>query len=453
MSREPSPSWARRPYRELFERFGLCWTGSRSSAAVLLADTEDLYVDTIDRLLRDRLGVGARGRAGAGTSRDSSARPSGTPASPPTECCRRSRDARGPRDRPPRQANVELDLEERPTKSPRAFCAPIEVPGRVVLVIQPIGGPDDWLALFHEAGHTEHFAHTSASLPMRGATPRRQQRDRRVGGAVRAPRQRPGLARPATDFGAHRRLRRRVGRRRTSTSRAATAASSCTSSSSTAAASSTEMRRALRRVEWATRQDRAVERGLPRRRRRRLLRLVLPPLLGARGAAGRASERGVRLGVVLRREAGSLLRELWYEGQGMDADELVREVTGGTLDLAAVATQIREARVSKRRRGEACASPLDERPGRRAVSARHSRARSAWPRPRSCRWFRPGALGLRLLRLRDTNLEHAVAGTRPRSSPHRSPPEARRSAGTPVPPLEPIEPFAGVLVRALSLAR
>src|SRR4029453_11078576 len=26
--------------------------------------------------------------------------------------------------------------------------------------------PDDWRALFHEAGHTEHFAHTSRELPM-----------------------------------------------------------------------------------------------------------------------------------------------------------------------------------------------------------------------------------------------------------------------------------------------
>jgi hypothetical protein len=33
-------------------------------------------------------------------------------------------------------------------------------------VIQPIGGHDDWEALFHEAGHTEHFANTSAELPM-----------------------------------------------------------------------------------------------------------------------------------------------------------------------------------------------------------------------------------------------------------------------------------------------
>ena len=34
----------------------------------------------------------------------------------------------------------------------------------MILVIKPQGGPDDWRSLFHEAGHTEHFAHTSASL-------------------------------------------------------------------------------------------------------------------------------------------------------------------------------------------------------------------------------------------------------------------------------------------------
>ena len=62
------------------------------------------------------------------------------------------------------QRNVELDLEDRPNKTPRAFCVPIEIPDRVVLVIKPQGGPDDWRALFHEAGHTEHFAHTSAAL-------------------------------------------------------------------------------------------------------------------------------------------------------------------------------------------------------------------------------------------------------------------------------------------------
>jgi hypothetical protein len=65
-----------------------------------------------------------------------------------------------------KQHNVELDLEDRPNKTPRAFCVAIEIPERVILVIKPQGGPDDWRALFHEAGHTEHFAHTSASLTM-----------------------------------------------------------------------------------------------------------------------------------------------------------------------------------------------------------------------------------------------------------------------------------------------
>jgi oligoendopeptidase F len=64
------------------------------------------------------------------------------------------------------QENIHLDLEQRPAKSPRAFCSPIEVPERVMLVIQPIGGRDDWEALFHEAGHAEHFANTSAELPV-----------------------------------------------------------------------------------------------------------------------------------------------------------------------------------------------------------------------------------------------------------------------------------------------
>ena len=44
-----------------------------------------------------------------------------------------------------------------------------------------------------------------------------------------------------------------------------------------------------------------------------------------------------------KREAGSLLRELWSEGQKPTADELLKDVTGETLDLDAVADRIREA--------------------------------------------------------------------------------------------------------------
>jgi hypothetical protein len=63
------------------------------------------------------------------------------------------------------QANVVLDVEARPSKSPRAFCAPVRVPQEVYLVIAPVGGRDDFSALFHEAGHTEHYAHVDPELP------------------------------------------------------------------------------------------------------------------------------------------------------------------------------------------------------------------------------------------------------------------------------------------------
>jgi hypothetical protein len=44
-----------------------------------------------------------------------------------------------------------------------------------------------------------------------------------------------------------------------------------------------------------------------------------------------------------RREAGGILRELWYEGQSMNADELLRQVTGTGLEMAAIGERIREA--------------------------------------------------------------------------------------------------------------
>ena len=43
-----------------------------------------------------------------------------------------------------------------------------------------------------------------------------------------------------------------------------------------------------------------------------------------------------------RREAGDLLRELWSLGQGPTADELLKDVTGAKLEMAAVADRIRE---------------------------------------------------------------------------------------------------------------
>ena len=64
------------------------------------------------------------------------------------------------------QPGVTIDTERRPKKSPRAFCSPVRVPDEVYLVIAPVGGREDFAALFHEAGHTEHYAHVDASLPV-----------------------------------------------------------------------------------------------------------------------------------------------------------------------------------------------------------------------------------------------------------------------------------------------
>jgi hypothetical protein len=62
------------------------------------------------------------------------------------------------------QPNVHLDTESRPTKSPRAFCSTPRVPDEVYLVIAPHGGREDYGALFHEGGHTEHYANTAAEM-------------------------------------------------------------------------------------------------------------------------------------------------------------------------------------------------------------------------------------------------------------------------------------------------
>jgi hypothetical protein len=63
------------------------------------------------------------------------------------------------------QTSIKLDTDARPTKSPRAFCAPVVIPTDVRLVIMPRGGFSDYETLLHEAGHAEHFANMDPSLP------------------------------------------------------------------------------------------------------------------------------------------------------------------------------------------------------------------------------------------------------------------------------------------------
>ncbi len=60
---------------------------------------------------------------------------------------------------------VRHDLGEREGKRARAFCAPVEVPDEVHLVLRPQGGAGDWRTFLHELGHALHFAHTDRLLP------------------------------------------------------------------------------------------------------------------------------------------------------------------------------------------------------------------------------------------------------------------------------------------------
>ncbi len=60
--------------------------------------------------------------------------------------------------------NIAIDTEERPRKTPRAFCAPVKVPDDVRLVIMPVGGWKDYEAFFHEGGHAWHFGSVRPDL-------------------------------------------------------------------------------------------------------------------------------------------------------------------------------------------------------------------------------------------------------------------------------------------------
>ena len=148
------------------DRFQYDLEGLASQCRAFLDSTELLYEESMDRVLRERVGVGLGDaerydirRLFRGSSWDKA-----FPADRMIPALRGTLSNLGiDLDA---QDNVHLDVEERPTKSPRAFCAPIEIPDKVMLVIQPQGGPDDWYALFHEAGHTEHFAFTSPNLKM-----------------------------------------------------------------------------------------------------------------------------------------------------------------------------------------------------------------------------------------------------------------------------------------------
>ena len=61
---------------------------------------------------------------------------------------------------------IRLDTGEREGKRSRAFCAPVQGPNEVYLVLRPHGGQTDWNTFLHELGHALHFAYMRPDLPM-----------------------------------------------------------------------------------------------------------------------------------------------------------------------------------------------------------------------------------------------------------------------------------------------
>ncbi len=239
------------------------------------------------------------------------------------------------------QENVHLDLDSRPSKSPRAFCAPIEVPGKVMLVIQPIGGKDDWEALFHEAGHTEHYANTSADLPMEA---------RRLGDMAVTEGWAMLLQHLVTDSAW---LNRRLDVPRVDQLAHDGAVSLLYFVRRYSA-------KLLYEIEYFQSADLISMRGRYFEILSDALKLPVNPesylddIDGSFYVTGylRSWAFEAQLREFLRsefgnewfarRDAGDLLRELWSLGQGPTADALLHDVTGAKLEMASVAERVRE---------------------------------------------------------------------------------------------------------------
>jgi hypothetical protein len=328
-------------YRVLYERFRFPLADLAEQCRRFLAETEDLYAAVLDPLFQRRVGVGIEDACRWDVPRlfRASDWDAGFPADAMVPALEGTLAGLGIDLRA--QENVHLDIEPRPQKTPRAFCAPIEVPGRIMLVIQPIGGPDDWHAFFHEAGHAEHFAHVSADLPVEA----RRLGDNAVteGWAmlfehlVNDPAwlaRRLDFARP-DDFASEASAGILYFVRRY--------CAKFLYELELHAGSELEAMRP-RYVEWmreATKIEPAeadfladVDTGFYSSCYLRAWALEAQLANFLKHEFGRAW--------FTRREAGSLLEELWREGQRLTADELLREVAGERLELAVVGDGIRE---------------------------------------------------------------------------------------------------------------
>ena len=211
-----------------------------------------------------------------------------------------------------------------------------------MLVIQPIGGVDDWRALFHEAGHTEHFAHTRADLPVE---------ERRLGDFAVTEGWAMLMEHLVQDAAW---LNRRLDVPRPSEFVAESAtgllylvrrycAKVLYELELHVAEDPAAAAEALRRDPRRRAEDRAEPDRLPRRRRRGLLLTEYVRAWAFEAQLKRFFREKFGSTWFTRRDAGSLLRELWSEGQRPTADELLKELTSAEIELEAVAEYVRDA--------------------------------------------------------------------------------------------------------------
>jgi len=235
------------------------------------------------------------------------------------------------------QTGVTFDVESRPNKSPRAFCAPVRVPGEVYLVVAPVGGRDDYATLFHEGGHTEHAANVDPALPFEF----RRLGDNSISETyafllqhlVEDPEwlsRRLGVA-DASELVAHAKAKRLVYLRRYAGKIAYELELHGTGGDGWSALAHrySELLGAALQIEWPTETFLAdVDEGFycACYLRAWALETHLRSYLHERfGPSWFASP-----------EAGEVLRGLWRDGQRLDAEELLGELTGERLDFGAV---------------------------------------------------------------------------------------------------------------------
>ena len=329
-------------YADLYRRFGFPLDDLAAQCRRFLDSTDALWEEVGDRFFRARVGLGLDevrrwdvGRAWRGADWDALFPQDAMLPALDATLTELGIDLRG-------QENVELDLEERPSKDSRPFCAPIEIPGRVVLVLQPQGGPDDWRALFHEAGHTEHFAHTSGSL----STEEKRLGDNAVteGWAMLLEHltfdpvwleRRLDFPRPY-EFAAEGAMQLLWLVRRYCAKLLYELEFHSSADHAALRPRYVELLQGATKVEPAASDYLGdIDDGFYASQYLRAWALEAQLRTHLRERFGNAW--------FAKREAGSLLRELWAEGQRFTADELLSEVTGEKLELDAVADRIREA--------------------------------------------------------------------------------------------------------------